>query len=115
MRRRGAEESVVISCGEVPDETSGKGLQRWTKAGVGGGVGAAGDEGWNPSDSAASLHKSRQGRKPLKPEPRRRRPSREGVGGTEISIRDWLVCVYPCVFGNPREDELPEYEKIVCN
>lgn len=114
MRRRGAEESVVISRGEVPDGTSGKGLQRWTKAGVGG-VGAAGDEGWNPSDSAASLHKSRQGRKPLKPEPRRRRPSREGVGGSEISIRDWLVCVYPCVFGNPREDELPEYEKIVCN
>lgn len=46
---------------------------------------------------------------------RRRRPSQEGVGGSEISIRDWLACVYPCVFGNPREDELPEYEKIVCN
>lgn len=87
MRRRGAEESVVISCGEVPDRTSGRGLQRWTKAGVGAGVGAAGDEGWNPSDSAASLHKSRQGRKPLEPEPRRRRPSQEDVGGSEISIR----------------------------
>lgn len=37
------------------------------------------------------------------------------VGGGEMSIRDWLVRVYPCVFGNPREDELPEYEKIVCN
>lgn len=76
---------------------------------------AAGDEGWNPSDSAASLHKSRRGRKPLKTGPTRRLLAQEGVGGSEISISDWLVCVYLCVFGNPGEDELPTYEKIVCN
>ena len=59
------EEPVVNLCGEVPESTSENGLQRWTKVRAEG----AADEGWSPSDSAASLHKSRQGRKPLQTEP----------------------------------------------
>lgn len=107
------EEPVVNSCSEVPARTSGKGLQRWTKAGAEEGAGA--DEGWSPSDSAASLHKSRQGRKPLQTEPTRRllsQEAQEGVRGSQISFQDW-ICV--CVFKNPREDELPKDEEIVCN
>lgn len=109
------EEPVVNSCSEVPERTSGNGLQRWTKAGV---EGAATDEGWSPSDSAASLHKSRQGRKPLQTEPTRRllsQEAQEGVRGSQISIEDWIIYVHLCVFGNPREDELPKDEEIVCN
>lgn len=37
--------------------------------------------------------------------------AQEGLRG----IQDQIVCVHPCVFGNPREDELPKDEEIVCN
>lgn len=55
---------------------------------------------------------------PLQTEPTRRLLSQEaqsGVRGSQISIEDWMVCVHPRVFGNPREDELPRNEEIVCN
>lgn len=102
---------MVNSCSEVPERTSGNGLQRWTKAGA---AGAAADEQWSPSDSAASLHKSKEGRKALQTEATRRLLSQEAQEGVR-GIEDRIVCVHPCVFGNPREDELPKDEEIVCN